>query len=602
MSSSSTSVESDFAHHAGQDDCSESTGLSRLKRHYSPPEGPEEAVQPHSSVKKQKLGAVPRVNWNAGTKKATIRTSLKGGDSESTQKVKNMGRQTTALAEAEKCQKTFLRLKRALGSVPNDSLDNETCKEIQKQIHFTKVDTQYCLNFPLTKEYEPLFSDGLNADITRGARQPLWDVVEQCMADGTLKDLKFGTLDPYLADKGIQLQPRLLLSSAPQASHNSTPPKAIDLPGFQVAVTDHTLTAPHGTGTNGEDEIGSNISQDSLPYNFGDPEPEALSQTLSNKGISPIPEPESRRRDHSEESEGGVVLNLTSNDHESGEISENSQRMGPNTDEEETSSKDEHEDYPIDIRGGGDSSPDDAMMEYSNADQAMDLGRTGLQPETNPLQSYQPSTLAELRQEDLREQVRSGHVEDDCELMWRTSGLPEHVSLANTHLKKPMGTSTWTRNPASSPFSGNQLSIRSKGEMTIKGRAAQQRQPIPTEPTAEDDRSTFVRSKVPAPTKTGHIRIEAPLEKNKAFTWTPSSSRHNRNPGYSSFPPNDQRPNVPRHAENGYDSRTYAHQPPLPQEPLPSRRVGYSTQHSDRGESYRPMPSAGQNAWRKHRM
>ena len=537
------------------------------------------------------------------------------------------------------------------------------------------------------------------------------------MRDRTLEDLKFGALDAYLADKKIELQPRLILSSAPQTSNNTTSPKLIGVPGSQVAVTDNALTSPNGTGANAENEMGSSAPQYLQPYKdtkLGDHEPEAPSQMLSAKEISPIPEPEPRRRDHSEESEGGVVLNLTSDDHESGEISETSPRIRPDSDKEETSSKDEHQDYPIDIRGGGDSSPDDAMIEYSNANQAMSLGRNGLQLETKPLQSYQPSTLAELHQEDLREQVRyfyiaqdvqsidfaatpvrclvctnvghmaagcpklacancgkfndhfppfcptikkcprcrepghneaqcksklklsnsetvcdlcsrSGHVEDNCELVWRTSGLPGYIRLANSRLKyvfcyecgkrshfgndcptrrprKPMGTSTWTFNQASGPLAESQLSIRSKGEINIKGRAAQQRQPILIEPTSEDDRSSFVRSKVPKPTKTSQIRIEASPGENKASTWKPPSSRHVQNPGYSSFTSNDQRPNVPRHADNSYDSRAYAHHPPLPQEPLPSRGIGSSTQRSDRGESYRPMPSAGQNAWRKHRI
>ena len=536
------------------------------------------------------------------------------------------------------------------------------------------------------------------------------------MRDGTLKDLKHGALDAYLADKSIKLQPRLLHSSGTLAKSNTTPPKFIDLSGSQVAVTDNGPASPYGTSANGEDEMRNNIPQSSQPdkiTKLGNHEPEAPSQILSTKEISPIPELEPRRRGHSEESEGGVVLNLTSNDYESGEISETSPRMRPDSDKEETSSEDEHQDYPIDTRGAGDSSPDDAMIEYSNADQATSLGKTGLQLETKPLH-YRPSTLAELHEEDLREQVRyfyialdeqnidfaatpvrclvctnvghmaancpkltcadcrkfndhfppfcpttkkcprcrepghneaqcksklklsnteiicdlcsrSGHVEDDCEMVWRTSGLPGYISLANSRLKyvfcyecgkrshfgndcpsrrprKPMGTSTWTSKQASNPFSGNQLSIRSKGEINIKGRAAQQRQPIPIEPTFEDDRCSFVRSKIPTPTKTGQIRIEASREKDEASTWPPPPSRHVQNSGYSSAVPNIQRPNAPRYADNGYDSRAYAHHPPLPQEPLPSRGTGYSKQHSDRGESYRPMPSAGQNAWRKHRM
>lgn len=538
------------------------------------------------------------------------------------------------------------------------------------------------------------------------------------MREGTLKNLKLGGLDTYLADQGIKLQPRLLPPSAPQASYNTTPPKAVDLHDSKVAVTDNAPTSPHGTGivTKGEYEMGNNVPQYLYPDNdtkSGDPDIEAPSQMLSTKDVYPVPEPGFRRRYYSEESEGGVLLNLTNNDHESGEISETSPRTRPDSDKEEISSKDEHQDYSIHIRGAGHSSPDDAMVEYSNADQAMGLGRTGLQLKTEPLQSSQSLTLAELHQEDLREQVRyfyiardvqsinfaatpvrclvctnvghmaascpkltcadcgkfndhfppfcptvkkcprcrepghneaqcksklklsnsetkcdlcsrSGHVEDDCELLWRTSGLPGYISLANSRLRyvfcyecgkrshfgndcptrrprKPMGTSTWTSNQPSSPLSGHQLSIRSKGEINIKGRAAQQRQPIPIEPTSEDDRSNFVRSKVPAPRKTGQIRIEASREKNQASRWTPPSSRHVQNPGYTGFIPLDQRPNAPRHADNGCDS-AYAHHPPLPHEPLPSRGMGYSARHSDRRETYLPMPIAGQNAWRKHRM
>ena len=86
-------VKTDSAPHAGQNESSELADFSRLKRHYFSSEGPEETVQPHGSAKKQKLGAVPRVNWNAGTR-ATIRTSLKGGDFTTyQQKTKNAGRQ-----------------------------------------------------------------------------------------------------------------------------------------------------------------------------------------------------------------------------------------------------------------------------------------------------------------------------------------------------------------------------------------------------------------------------------------------------------------------------------------------------------------------------
>lgn len=74
LNSRNTSIQR--AHDPAKDDFLDFPDLSRHKRMRESPENPEEASPPDGGPKKQKLGSVPRVNWNAGTK-AAIRTSLK---------------------------------------------------------------------------------------------------------------------------------------------------------------------------------------------------------------------------------------------------------------------------------------------------------------------------------------------------------------------------------------------------------------------------------------------------------------------------------------------------------------------------------------------
>ncbi|KAK3170618.1 hypothetical protein OEA41_002699 [Lepraria neglecta] len=124
---------------------------------------------------------------------------------------------------------------------------------------------------------------------------------------------------------------------------------------------------------------------------------------------------------------------------------------------------------------------------------------------------------------------QNGHAEEDCELFWRTSGRPWESNLSRNNVPlscyecghsghlgndcptrrpgKSMGTSTW------GPGKG-QLLIKSKGEMSIKGRA---QDPINLD-DSEDELALFHRPKVPGPTRKGQIRINTapknPMPKN----------------------------------------------------------------------------------------
>lgn len=622
-----------------------------------------------------------------------------------------------AFAESEKCQKTLRLLKKALAEIPYDSIGSGEDKGIQQEIYQKEIDLQYCLNFPFTKEYERLFSAEAPGVVLRDLRQPMWEVVEQCMKDGTLLDLRSGALDTTLFEKGIQLQPRKPYSFTSETAGKNLRPEVTILPETRDIAEDHDTTASKDA-TMEEAGFKGKVAQYQEPSHIvtnKSPKLEhaPLHETSYKAVPSSKPAPGPRGYEDSE-SDGGVVLNLTTNDHESGEISENSP-PADNISDGEDYPENEQQGYPVDIRGGTDSGPDDAMLEYSNADQAMNFDGPGSQLESRSVQIYEPSTLAELSERDLREQVKyfyithdpktidfkatpirclvctraghmaascpkltcahcgkyndhfppfcpatqkcpkcrepghtqahcksklkvpnseltcdlcsnAGHIEVDCELLWRTSGLPGVINVSDTRLKyifcyecgrrshlgndcptrqpgKPMGTSTWSNNQASSiQHSKNQLSIRSKGELSIKGRA-QQQQYISLDSPSDDEHTSFVRPRVPPPAKTGQIRIEAPRHVTQAQSnWTPPSSRYTQYQEYTSYRASDHRPMSPRRADNGYDRRAYAHQPPLPQGPPPpppsSRGYGYEAQY----ESYRPMPSTGQNAWRQYRM
>ena len=250
-----------------------------------------------------------------------------------------------------------------------------------------------------------------------------------------------------------------------------------------------------------------------------------------------------------------------------------------------------------------------------------------------------------------------GHIEDDCELLWRTSGRPweSKTSRLKVHLgcyecgksghlgndcptrhpRKPMGTSSWAI------WSGEVRSVtgsRSNGGITIKGRAQQPK--AAQVDSSEDEQANFYRSKVPPPARMGQIRvandsfgryqgssstsINAPPRGGRyddrradQYRDTRDSYGHyrgdNRRRSRSPQPPAPIRMgNIKfRDGNHGgydgnYDEDYDSYKPPLPTEPPPltraERRKGRRRGGAAGGEeTYRPMPSAAQNAWKKHR-
>lgn len=255
---------------------------------------------------------------------------------------------------------------------------------------------------------------------------------------------------------------------------------------------------------------------------------------------------------------------------------------------------------------------------------------------------------------------RNGHIEQDCELIWRTSGRPWESDLAHTNVrlscyecghsghlgndcpsrkpKKSMGTSSWDGKMGP-------VSIKSTREIKIKGKATQQ-DPVNLD-DSDDDRAKFFGPKisVPEPVRKGQIRIvtgrrESPEyeptrdsrqayadHRHGSFTSVDESYRDDQarqpfqqyrdrgrgswragdGPDYvtdhndlrhNSYRPNERRSRSPPYRDHGgYVGRSSW----LP--PRPAPRV----QQQDRrppvdANVYRPLPSATGNAWLRRRV
>lgn len=221
---------------------------------------------------------------------------------------------------------------------------------------------------------------------------------------------------------------------------------------------------------------------------------------------------------------------------------------------------------------------------------------------------------------------RPGHVEDDCELVWRTSGRPWESDPGNSSIRlgcyecgrsghlgndcptrmpgKGLGTSSWSLNGM------RRLSMGSEGEITIKGRATQRKAVALDD--SDDDAAHFLRPKIPEPNRKGQIYVATQsfsrrptgLASSDSAGWEDHRSREvsNRreNEGYSS-----RRSISPRYSERVSHETSSVSQPPLPHEEPPGRagrHIGHQSNRSNRaGESFRPMPSAARDAWIRHR-
>ena len=239
-----------------------------------------------------------------------------------------------------------------------------------------------------------------------------------------------------------------------------------------------------------------------------------------------------------------------------------------------------------------------------------------------------------------------GHLEEDCELLWRTSGRPWESDFTSTtirlscyecgaagHLgndcrsrrpRKPMGTSTWSLPKSSQALNPESGSLSSQGDLRIKGKASRSKHQHASS-GSDDDGSAFFSNKIslPKPTRQGRIHIDSqsfgrrngpkrqrdsqqqPVHHDSEPNGEPS--RRYGGKGFSDAPaqshrshrPADQRASPPRRGSSmAYDSQ----KAPFRRESPSERGARFRSRgNARRGESYRPMPSAARDAWRRYR-
>lgn len=254
----------------------------------------------------------------------------------------------------------------------------------------------------------------------------------------------------------------------------------------------------------------------------------------------------------------------------------------------------------------------------------------------------------------------TGHTEEICELLWRTSGLPKPLDNASQQLRyiscyecgkgghlgndcttrrpgKKMGTSTWSFSGKAQPM--NQSINLSRRGLSIKGKAlpADHLAKAPSHGLSIKGTATQRQLKLAAPTRSGQIHIEAPMaNENQAATLSSihepyqsgqgigsntSNNRDNR-PGNPNIPQRSSRAQARAIFNNPYDqpymfpnhpgtrsrpNPNYVHPPPREkpeqtQTRYPIRTSKWRNARTHYAETYQPMPSAAQSAWKQHRI
>lgn len=578
-------------------------------------------------------------------------------------------------------------------------------KSAKEELHNAEVDYNYCLYFPTDEEFHPPpVSAARNftpkESNSRERRVRLWDMIEQCMKEGTLQDLKKGKIRVSSHSGWGQ-------KSASELFEGLEPTG-----GQSDRETGHYAKPQDGGGPN---EAGKSDSSAAISAN-----------------VRPTPTEEGKHRNSEQES---PVMSQGDDD-----LYVSDSGAASNSDNESNDS---------DMDSEGQFEDGDAMMQYSNSEQlAADEAERDKKTFAVPA-IHRARILADLSSHDLNAQLRyfhitkaredvdkntpvrclvcaqeghmaglcefltcstcgafnqhmtqacpgnakcgkcreqghdeghchyklrrmprheivcdlcqrNGHIEEDCELLWRTSGRPWESNLAHANVRlscyecgrsghvgndcpsrkpnKSMGTSTWDG-------SMGPVSIKSTREIKIKGKATQQ-DPIDLD-DSDDDRANFFGPKVsvPKPVRKGQIQIVtgrrgSPVhEPTRAHeptridrhvyadyrhgSFTPVNEVY-RNDGVR--PPYEQYPDggrgnwragdEPDYATGQNDLRynNYRVTERRSRSPPYREHGGYTGGSSwvpprpaDRRPStdanvYRPMPSAAQNAWTRRRV
>ena len=549
----------------------------------------------------------------------------------------------------------------------------------EEELHDAEVDYNYCLYFPTDEEFQPppvSAARGFNPKErdSRERRVRMWDVIERCMKEGTLRDLR---------EEG---RFAAWLKGAPPSSQSTTQVKSPENGKY------------HGPQATSESDAGVILNleyetQGDLPSYIDDQnieEPPAVRQgdedlSAIDSGAASKSDTESNESDMDSESEDGDAMMQYSNSeqqlaaeaernkktfavppaHRARILADlNSHDLNAQLRYFHTTKAREEVDKNLPVRCLV-CAEEGHMADLCESLTCSACGafnkhvtracpfnaKCGKCREQGHDEGRCPYKLKRMSRLEIVCDLcqRNGHIEEDCELIWRTSGRPSESNLAHANVRlscyecghsghlgndcssrkpnKPMGTSTWDGNIGL-------VSIKSTQDFKIKGKATQQ-DPIDLD-DSDDDRAKFFRPKISTrePVRKGQIRIvtgrhESPIYEpasndRQAYTdhrrgsfapvtgsymndearypypqyreserdeWR-ADDRSGYANGHNDYRPTERRSRSPPYREYGRYTGGSSLLPPRPADRRPSADANI----------YRPMPSAAQNAWTRRRL
>ena len=585
----------------------------------------------------------------------------------------------------------------------------------QQELHDAEVDYNYCMYFPVDEAFQPPPLPTVRRIAQKRKdrteyRIRMWNMIEHCMKEGTLQNLKHGKVRLSCDEHSSQPSPKQ--RSAFESNLDALPANVKPIPK-----KDDKSHEREGTSET-DREVILNLDHDTQVMPLGyDKKDHQIAMESEDRDEQTPSDADDQRIIHELPATDQIDNGLYAND--SGAAS---------------SSVTESNDSNMDSDGQSEDEEGDAMMQYSNSEQPAADGAEQKKEAITVAASKEARILADLSSHDLNTQLRyfhptktrqevdgktlvrclvcareghmaesckiltcatcgvfnkhttlacpdsakcgkcreqghdeghcyyklkemprheiicdlcqrNGHIEEDCELIWRTSGRPWDLDLAHANVRlscyecghsghlgndcpsrkpdKPMGTSTWNDNTAP-------VLIKSTRELKIKGKATQRDRINLND--SDDERANFLRPKisVPEPIRKGQIRIVAGKRESPVYEATRNDRQvyadHRYGSVNGSYRNDDQQHrNVGRgnwRAGDGPDYTTdhkdipYNRYEPLERRsrsptnqghgryaggsPWPSSRSAPQAEYQDR--LYRPMPSAAQNAWIRHRL
>ena len=548
-----------------------------------------------------------------------------------------------------------------------------TYKAAESELHDAEVDYNYCLYYPVDEDFirPPTKGERQDSTTTQEKQIKLWDLVEQGMKTGRLlEDIRDGRIVTRS-------------SNTPSSTHHDREEDSASDRGVKLNLEDAPsgYSGPHICDPDGRSQVSEQIPQGDLEERAN----ESAEESESGSGSDSESESGSRNGSESEgesESESKIALNgsVASSEVVDEMIEYSNSGQAPKDESHQAqaniaasnrnariladlnpqelnaqmryfyitkTSKDIDRNTPVrclvcaqygHVSEACESLTCTACGAYNQhiTQKCPKLARCSKCRERGHDRLDCPYKLKNIAQAEIICDLcqRTGHTEEECELVWRTSGRLWDSNLSHDNLRlscyecgrsghlgngcptrrpgKPPGTSSWG-------IGNEQVLDKSGSGISIKGRA--HHEPIDVD-ESEDELAKFHRPKVPKAGPKGKIQINTAhinpmLSQPPASQWNPinepyrdigATGKQHPHDGYGAG--NRRRSGYDAPQENNYRASYQRSLSPEPRGRYRDQRIDSYRPAEPREERrpvksaalYRPMPSAARDQWNRHRL